>query len=256
VNLLLYRAAELESETRLTLPAGDRRLEHLRGILKLQSGDRLRVGRLGGARGWARLLEDPAPDRPCPLQLEETEAVAPWTPPRRILLLALPRPPALRRILQLAPQLGLERILLTGSARVEKSYFHSPLLSRGEWREQLELGLEQAQETRLPEVLLFPQLHVVLQQELERWLPAGAARLLPHPGPWPGVASLQGQDTASWCLAVGPEGGWVEPEVQALCQRGFQPLSLGGRILKVEAALQRLVAQLDLLEALKQGAEQ
>lgn len=253
MNLLLYRSAELTGGGLLRLPAGDRRLIHLCEILRLRAGDRVRVGRLGGARGWASLPQDPRPDRPCELELGEQEPSPDWNPPRRVLLLALPRPPALRRILQLAPQLGLDRLLLTGAERVEKSYFQSPLLRNGEWREQLVLGLEQAMSTRLPEVLLFPALHLLLREELERRIPAGALRLLPHPGERPGVEGLRLGGRPSWCLAVGPEGGWVEPEVAALEGQGFVACSLGPRILKVEAALQRLVAQLDLLEAQQQG---
>lgn len=252
MNLLLYRGAEQLADGRLELPAGDRRLRHILEILKARAGDRLRVGRLNGPRGWAVLEEDPELERPCRLRVTEDEPDPPPSAPGRVLLLALPRPPALRRILQLAPQLDLERVVLTGSARVEKSYFHSPLLSAGEWREQLILGLEQAQVTCLPEVRVVLRLHELLSGELEALLPAGGRRLLPHPGPWPGVAELTPAPTA-WCLAVGPEGGWVESEVAALVQHGFEPLSLGPRILKVENALQRLVAQLDLLQALQPG---
>ncbi|MFA7331494.1 MAG: RsmE family RNA methyltransferase [Candidatus Delongbacteria bacterium] len=252
MNLLLYRGAERSADGRLELPAGDRRLRHILEILKARAGDRLRVGRLNGPRGWAVLEEEPELEQPCHLRLTEEEPDPPSRAPGRVLLLALPRPPALRRILQLAPQLGLERVILTGSARVEKSYFHSPLLSAGEWREQLILGLEQAQVTRLPDVRVAPRLHELLQGELESLLPVGGRRLLPHPGPWPGVAGLS-PTPADWCLAVGPEGGWVEAEVAALVRHGFEPLSLGPRILKVETALQRLVAQLDLLQDLQPG---
>jgi len=252
VNLLVYRGAEREGR-RLTLPAGDRRLRHLAEILGLKAGGRLRVGCLHGSKGWARLLEDPDPARPCPLELEAEEGGvdSPARPPRD-LLLALPRPPALRRILQLAPQLGLERIFLVRSARVEKSYLHSPLLSSGEWREHLLLGLEQAGHTRLPLVLLFERLRPFVTEALPALLPAGGLRLLPHPGAAAGLAAWRGRVAGRpCCMAVGPEGGWLEGEVELLGAAGFATLGLGPSILRVEAAVQRLAAQLDLLEDLE-----
>lgn len=259
MNLLIYQGDELDAVGRLLLPAGDRRLVHLAEVLGLKAGARLRVGRLQGPRGWGRLGADPDPARPCLLDVEPDaeaagarHAIPPG--PRRVLVLALPRPPALRRLLQLAPQLELDRVLIVRSARVEKSYLHSPLLSSGEWRRHLLLGLEQAMTTRLPEVLLFERFRPFVAEALPRFLPARGLCLLPHPGPAPGPAAWAGRVAGRpWTLAVGPEGGWLDDELEQLGAAGFERLCLGPRILRVEAAVQRLVAQLDLLEELEQG---
>jgi 16S rRNA (uracil1498-N3)-methyltransferase len=37
-------------------------------------------------------------------------------------------------------------------------------------------------------------------------------------------------------LAIGPEGGWTAEEVAQLTAGGFQPVSLGARILRSETA--------------------
>jgi RsmE family RNA methyltransferase len=249
MNVLVFQSHELDGEGRLVLPAGDRRLHHICAVLKVACGDTVRGGRLNGSRMQLRLLGEPDIRRPLCLVQEEVEEMPPWSPPRRVVLLAMPRPPALRRILQLLPQLGVERLMLTGAARVEKSYFHTPLLADGGWRDQLLLGLEQSCQTRLPEIRLEPRFHLCLEA-LEDWAPAGAARLLPHPGSAVAVADLPPLPGGGWCLALGAEGGWLETEARALGARGFQPVDLGPRILKVEAALERLAAQLDLLEEL------
>lgn len=42
---------------------------------------------------------------------------------------------------------------------------------------------------------------------------------------------------ASVALAIGPEGGWTEEEVQAFQKAGWKPVSLGATILRVETAV-------------------
>lgn len=254
MNLLLYRRREVE-EGCLHLVPGDRRRLHVETILGIGAGDRLRVGEANGPCHWATLVESPAAERPLRLRLEEEWQAAPPVEATRVLILALPRPPVLRRILELAPQWELHRLLLLRSARVEKSYFHSPLLSQGEWRRHLDLGLEQARHTREPQVAVFERFRPFVEDELEGWLPQGVRRLLPHPGGGSGLAGLSGPVGSSWVLAVGPEGGWVDSEVETWCRRGFQPLTLGPVIWRVEAAIHRLVAQLDLLEEMKSGVQ-
>jgi 16S rRNA (uracil1498-N3)-methyltransferase len=65
-----------------------------------------------------------------------------------------------------------------------------------------------------------------------------AVRILGHPGKagqeWP-----RGQDTA---IAVGPEGGFTPEEVQYAQALGWQAVSLGPRILRVETAALALAA--------------
>lgn len=47
-----------------------------------------------------------------------------------------------------------------------------------------------------------------------------------------------------WIVAIGPEGGWSEGEVERFRRRGFQPASLGGRILRSETAAVALMSAL------------
>jgi 16S rRNA (uracil1498-N3)-methyltransferase len=68
------------------------------------------------------------------------------------LVLALPRPRMLARSLEHVTALGVKRITLLHTRRVEKSYWMSPELAPEKIRTHLVLGLEQARDTRLPEV--------------------------------------------------------------------------------------------------------
>jgi len=45
-------------------------------------------------------------------------------------------------------------------------------------------------------------------------------------------------------LAVGPEGGFIDYEIDKLCEAGFQPVTLGSRILRVETAIPAILGRL------------
>jgi RsmE family RNA methyltransferase len=45
-------------------------------------------------------------------------------------------------------------------------------------------------------------------------------------------------------VALGPEGGWIPFEINFLHDHGFEPISLGPRILRVESALPFVFGQI------------
>jgi RsmE family RNA methyltransferase len=167
------------------------------------------------------------------LRLEVSLTSDPPARPGIDLLLAMPRPKALKRILSAAASLGIDRIVLLNAARVEKSYFESKVLGEGFSRKLLIEGLEQAQDTRLPTLLIRNRLKPFVEDELDRLLEADSRRLLAHAAACtahlPALAT--GQRTA---MAIGPEGGWVPFEVELLEAHGFHAFSFGARTLRVE----------------------
>ena len=73
---------------------------------------------------------------------------------------------------------------------------------------------------------------------------ASATRLIAHPDAPPiERADLSGPNA----LAIGPEGGWIQRELDTFVGRGFQPVSIGTPILRVEPALAAALGQLLLL---------
>ncbi len=52
-------------------------------------------------------------------------------------------------------------------------------------------------------------------------------------------------------IAIGPEGGWIERELETFVARGFAPVSLGTPILRVEAAVASALGQLLLLHRIR-----
>ena len=213
-----------------------RRAEHIRRVLGLAVGDSLACGELNGDIGRATLLADDG-DR---LELEFSPQHAPPAPSPIILIVALPRPKMLKRMLIDATSLGIKRIVLLNSAKVEKSYWQTPNLKAALLEEKMLLGLEQARDTVLPELLLRPRFKPFVEDELDT-LAGNGQRLLAHPGNYPPIpAGLDGPMT----LAIGPEGGWTDYEVGMFEQRGFACHSFGERILRVETALPAMIGRL------------
>ncbi|TCK16432.1 RsmE family RNA methyltransferase [Marinobacterium mangrovicola] len=214
----------------------DRRLTHIREVHRANPGDRLKVGLLNGAMGSGQLLS-----------LSEHEAVmrveldsAPPPPLPLTLILALPRPKMFKRTLAAAASMGVKDLWLINSYRVDKSYWGSPLLTDAGLREHLLLGLEQAGDTRLPEVHLRKRFKPFVEDELPD-LCRDRRALLAHPYNAEPCPSASNESTV---LAIGPEGGFIPYEVEKLIEAGLKPVHLGPRILRVETAVPALLSRL------------
>lgn len=241
MNLLLLRDEDFTEDGTVRLTG--RRAAHAREVLRVEPGEALRVGRLGGLVGTGEVLES------APGLLRMRVSLTEPPPPRAgvDLLLAIPRPKALKRILPAVASLGVDRVVLVNAARVEKSYFDSKVLDPAFVEELLVQGLEQARDTRLPEVLVRERFRPFVEDELESLFGTEALRLLPHPPSTRplGVLGVQGAERV--VLAVGPDGGWVPFEVDLLEAHGFASFSLGPRVLRGEVAVPVLLGQVALL---------
>ena len=234
MNLLLLEDADFVAADRAVLSG--RRLKHLHEVHGAESGDTLRVGRLGGLMGRGTLL---ALDE----QHAELRVELHQPPPAKLpltLLLALPRPKMLKRVLQTVAAMGVPRLVLLNSYRVEKSFWQTPFLEPEAIREQLLLGLEQARDTVLPEVSIEKRFKPFVEDRLPA-ISAGTLGLVGHPGDYPACPRAVSEPVT---LAIGPEGGWIPYEVDKLQEAGLAPVQLGERILRVETAVPALLARL------------
>lgn len=242
MNLLLFEAHELQGDlARLT---DERRTRHLRKILKVEIGRELKVGVLGGGRGTGTVTRIDADG----IELRMEIAPRPATRSEIDLVMALPRPAVLHRVLQNAAAMGIGHLDLVNAWRVEKSFFQSPALHAENLRRHLVLGAEQGATTSLPTV----EIHARLVPFLRR--PASAdetARIVAHPA---AELTFEGwwreQRPSRIQLAIGPEGGWIDRELATLAEAGFRAAALGPWILRVESAMTAAVAQLGLLRRL------
>lgn len=234
MNLVLLSESDFVTPDHVRLEG--RRLAHVKEIHRAALGDSLTVGVVNGRMGGGVVTRLDAS------ALEMDVALAQEPPPKLplTLILAMPRPKVLNRALAAATSLGVARIVLLNAWKVEKSYWKSLRLSDENLLLQRVLGLEQAKDTVLPELRLARLFRPFVEDELPA-LVKDTLPLVAHPGSTePCPRGVAGPTT----LAIGPEGGWVEAEIQSLMASGFKAVDLGPRILRVETVLASIVGRL------------
>jgi RsmE family RNA methyltransferase len=234
MNLILLVDDDFVDPRRVRLTG--RRLAFVRTVHRAAVGDVLRVGRLNGRIGHGAVARLDARE----LILEVGLDREPPPPVPLTLLLALPRPKVVRRVLRGVTAMGIKHIVLLNTWRVEKSFWSSPVLNPTPLRDALLLGLEQGGDTMLPTVDLRRRFKPFVEDELPA-LSEGTRGLLAHPAAVTPCPHGVGEPMT---LAVGPEGGFIPYEVEQLCARGFEAVSLGGRPLLVEHAVPALLGRL------------
>jgi RsmE family RNA methyltransferase len=234
VNLILLFDDDFIDASRVRLT--DRRLRHVTDVHRAAVGESLVVGIANGriGRGTITRLDAEALEMDVTLD-RDPPAALPLT-----LILALPRPKVLNRVIAGAASLGIKHIVLLNAWRVEKSYWSSPRLSDENLRTQSILGLEQSRDTVLPLI----ETRRLFRPFVEDQLPAitrGTRALAAHPH-----ASLAcPRDVReSITLVIGPEGGFIDTEIASLERIGVTPVTIGERILRVETAVPYLAARL------------
>lgn len=169
------------------------------------------------------------------------------------LILALPRPLQLGRMLPMISQMGVDHLILTEARKVPKDYFGSHLFRNPQQlTERLIEGLCQSGDVRLPHVQIVRSLREFLDNDMNRLFPFEThARVIAHPLRSDGTEQPQRIRDVIFpmdlhrriVIAVGPEGGWEEPdELELFRENGFQQITMGARTLRSDCAVVSLLA--------------
>jgi RsmE family RNA methyltransferase len=146
----------------------------------------------------------------------------------------------MRRLWAQIAALGVGRIILTNAARVERNYFDTHVVTPGCYRPLLIEGLQQARDTRLPNVSVRRQFRVLVEDELDDLFGDGV-RVMADPSARQSAADVV-TERDRVLLAVGPEGGWNDFEMDLLAANGFHPIGMGSRALRTDTACIALLA--------------
>ena len=215
--------------TEYRLDPQDQRFEHVRGVLRMGTGDVFDVGVVNGPTGKATITALTADA----LQIEVEWGDRPPLPPPVHLLVGLCRPATARKILTTAPTLGIRSLVFTSTGRSDPAYGKASLWTGDEWRSRIREGVEQAFDTYVPPVQLTDTLTEALQV-----LPQEGRRLMLDV--YEGTQALTSIDldpAKPVCLAIGPERGWNKNDRNELRENGFELVSLNERVLRVETAV-------------------
>lgn len=225
MNLLLFRADEVERP----LPLADPRAQHLREILRRDTGGEFDAGLINGPRGKGRITAV-LPDA---LQLAFQWQQPPPPADAISLLLGLPRPQTARDILREATTLSVQALHFIATEKSEPAYARSTLWREGEWERHVLAGAAQAFSTRIPQVTCDGTLAATLAT-----LPANAARIaLDNYEASIALTAATIPADRPLVLALGPERGWGPRDRTALRDAGFTLAHLGQRVLRLETAV-------------------
>jgi RsmE family RNA methyltransferase len=229
-------------------------ITHIKEVLKSKVGDSLTIGQMGGNIGRATiaqintnevLLNDITLDKKPPAKLDLT------------VILALPRPKVLRRLIMDMTSLGVNRLIIVNSYRTQKSYWQSPLLKRID--EFVFEGLQQAIDTVPLEVEFQKRFKPFVEDDFpallvdKKGVKEQGNAVIAHPyasESWKayldGLKSKNSHENSHKnsmpkILCIGAEGGWIDYEVDLLCKHGCTSVSLGTRILRTETVVNVLL---------------
>ncbi|NNH38227.1 16S rRNA (uracil(1498)-N(3))-methyltransferase [Acinetobacter terrae] len=233
MNIVLLDPRQTESE--VWSITSKRQLEHLKQHINVQVGDTLKVGIREGQRYLTEVVEvTEQVVKLKPIQIEPVPAKLPVT-----LIVAMPRPKVLRRLIMDSVTLGVEKIILLHSYRVDKSYWQTPFLQQLD--QYITLGLEQAGDTISPKIEIYKRFKPFVEDVLPGLITTDCPAYVAHP-----YADMKMPFAIDHpcTIMIGPEGGFIPYEVDLLIKNGCQAVSLGNRIIRTETVIPYVLGRL------------
>ncbi|CAB1207389.1 16S rRNA (uracil(1498)-N(3))-methyltransferase [Acinetobacter bouvetii] len=233
MNIVLLDSSQTQSE--IWTISNTRQVEHLQTHVDVKVGDSLKVGIREGRRYLTEIVEMTEQTiKIKPLQEEKVPAKLPVT-----LIVAMPRPKVLRRLIMDAVTLGVEKIILLHSYRVDKSYWQTPFLQQLD--HYVALGLEQAGDTQAPQIEMYKRFKPFVEDVLPGLISTEHPAYVAHPY----VEQSMPAGIVHGCtIIIGPEGGFIPYEVDLLIKNGCQAVSLGNRIIRTETVIPYVLGRL------------
>ncbi|MEC4893027.1 MAG: 16S rRNA (uracil(1498)-N(3))-methyltransferase [Oscillatoria sp. PMC 1051.18] len=218
---LVINSTQLENNQ---IALTNEQLHYLKRVLRLGDGDRF-LAMDGEGKSWLVAI---AADSAIILEevIAQTELFVNCT-----LLVALPKGNSFDEIVRCCTELGVSKIIPVKSDRTLLKPSPNKL---ARWRRIATEAAEQSERQFVPKIsapLDFATAVKVVAEENTPCYLSVARSSSPHL-----LDCLLDQKATKIVIATGPEGGWTPTEVELARSAGFQPVSLGRRILRAITA--------------------
>lgn len=220
----VFEAVELATGAEISL--GERNLQHLVRVLRMQAGDTFVMFNGNGGEYTAELLS--AGKRDAAVRIGARREPATESPLQTHLGQVLSKGDRMEYAVQKAAELGVSEITPLTSSRCDVRLDGERFEKKREHLQMVAVAAcEQSGRVRVP--VVHPPM------DLSRWLASVVAglKLVLHPAE--ASAGLPAQCN-SVALLVGPEGGFTAEEVSAAVRSGFTAAALGPRVMRTETA--------------------
>jgi RsmE family RNA methyltransferase len=235
MNIILLEKSDFIGDKKVSIRG--HRAQHISKVLRATPGQLLKIGMVNGNIGQGVFIAGNS--QQVELEVEQFNLAPPKSLPVT-LIIAMQRPKTMKKILQSATTMGVKQFIIIETWKVEKSYWSSPLLEEQELEEQFKLGLEQGGDTMMPSILIKRRFKPFVEDDLPILI-AGTLGLVAHPNAHERCPANISEQVS---LAIGPEGGFTEYEVEKLMAAGMQAVNIGLRPLRSEFAVTALLAKL------------
>jgi 16S rRNA (uracil1498-N3)-methyltransferase len=195
---------------------------YLSRVLRLQKGDRF-IAMDGIGKWWLAQLEGEE------AQILELLSVETELPVSITLMVALPKGNGFDEVVRCCTELGVACIAPVIS---DRTLLNPSPQKLERWQRIASEAAEQSERSFVPTILEPISFDAALSSfsTQEKYICEGR-------GNYPHLKNcLHNQGEMSIVIAIGPEGGWTEKEIDNAIQAGFQPVSLGRRILRAVTA--------------------
>ncbi|EMM98731.1 RNA methyltransferase, RsmE family [Leptospira noguchii str. 1993005606] len=252
MNLLICKKEWRIEKSDLFSIQDPKKINHICNILNKREGDRLKAGLIDTDIGQFSLEK-----------ITKNQIVGTYKKilvprprfPEVHILMAINRPPTVRKILQLAGTWGITSIHFFISKNSRKDYLTSPIWNQNEIESELLEGMEQGKNIFLPKVCFDfqNQIENILTKKL-KMLDFTFRFVLDRKGfTFTEIFEEKKLDsnfriyskTPRILAAIGPESGFIPIEINFWKRFNFKKLNLSDRVLRTETAFAFLLARLE-----------
>ena len=198
-------------------------LHYLLRVLRLKNGDRF-IALDGAGNSWSAQIENKS------AKIIESINIETELPIFLTLITALPKGSGYEQVVRCCTELGVSNFIPVISDRT----ILKPSAGKVQrWRKIATEAAEQSERKIVPSILEPDKFTVAINNissEREKYICVARGDIPPL---WD---YLQNKQPSSIVVATGCEGGWTDTEIKKAIALGFQPVSLGNRILRAVTA--------------------